>query len=49
MFERVNEQIKLIEQSSQYRKEKAQNNSEVSSVQHGGTFGRRELIDHVKE
>lgn len=38
MFERVSEQIKLIENSSQYRKELAQMNADVSSVRHGGSF-----------
>jgi Phosphatidylinositol-specific phospholipase C, X domain/Phosphatidylinositol-specific phospholipase C, Y domain/C2 domain len=38
MFERVNEQIKLIEKSTQYRKELAESNGEVSSVRHGGSF-----------
>jgi Phosphatidylinositol-specific phospholipase C, X domain len=38
MFERVNEQIKLIEKSTQYRKELAVSNGDVSSVRHGGSF-----------
>lgn len=38
MFDRVNEQIKLIENSSKYRTEKEQNQGEVSSVRHGGSF-----------
>jgi Phosphatidylinositol-specific phospholipase C, X domain/Phosphatidylinositol-specific phospholipase C, Y domain/C2 domain len=38
MYERVNEQIKLIEKSSQYRKELNSSNGEVSNVRHGGSF-----------
>jgi hypothetical protein len=38
MFDRVTEQIKLIEKSTQYRKELAESHTDVSSVRHGGSF-----------
>ena len=38
MFDRVTEQIKLIEKSTQYRKELAASNTDISNVRHGGSF-----------
>ena len=38
MFDRVTEQIKLIEKSTQYRRELAASNTDVSNVRHGGSF-----------